>query len=110
MEVVRYGDPMAFRRDGGSVLMADVARNNLVLGTLQVLVDQPQLYPVFRLWMAVRGRRRVGVAMQTEPYNVLLAEPLEDDAVDLLAEAVVVDGGPLPGVTANVPWVDRFAT
>jgi hypothetical protein len=109
MEVARYGDPVAFRRDGGSVLLADVARNNLVLGTLQVLVDEPKVYPVFRLWLAVRGGRPVGVAMQTEPYNVLLAEPLEEGAVEALAEAVVWDGGPLRGITANLPWADRFA-
>jgi len=89
--------------------LSDVARNNLVLGTLQVLVDEPEVYPVFRLWLAVRDRRPVGVAMQTEPYNVLLAEPLEGDAVEALAEAVVGDGGSLPGVMANVPWADRFA-
>ncbi len=109
MEVVRYGDPAAFRRDGGSVLLADFARNNLVLGTLQVLVDEPEVYPVFRLWLAVRDGLPVGVAMQTEPYDVLLAEPLEGGVVEALAEAVVGDAGSLPGVTANAPWVDRFA-
>ena len=32
-----------------------------------------------------------------------------DEAVAALAEAVVFDAGPLPGVTANLPWADRFA-
>jgi predicted GNAT family acetyltransferase len=38
-----------------------------------------------------------------------MAEPLEEDAVDALAEAAVVDAGPLPGIVANLPWADRFA-
>lgn len=109
MDVLRYDDPVAFRRVGGPVLLADPARNNLPLGILQRLQDQPEVYPVFRLWVAMRDGQPKGIALQTEPYNVLLAEPLEDEAVDALAEAVVRDAGSLPGVTANLPWVDRFA-
>ena len=109
MEVLRYDDPAAFRRDGASVLLADAARNNLPLGVLQILLDHPEMYPVFHLWLAVHGGRPVGLALQTEPYNVLLAEPLVNDAVDALAEAAVLDDGRLPGVTANLPWADRFA-
>jgi GNAT superfamily N-acetyltransferase len=109
MEVLRYNDPTAFRRDGAPVLLAHAARNNLALGILQVLQDQPEVYPDFHLWMAVHDGRPRGLALQTEPFNVILADPLEDDAVDALAEATVIDGGPLPGVVANLPWADRFA-
>lgn len=109
MEVRRYDDPAAFRRDGGSVLMADAARNNLSLAILQILQEQPEVYPAFHLWLAVREGRPQGLALQTEPFNVLVAEPLEDEAVDALAEAVVMDAGPLPGVIANLPAADRFA-
>ena len=109
MEVLRYDDASAFRRDGGPILMAAVARNNLPLAILHVLQDQPDVYPVFHLWMAVRDGRPRGLAMQTEPYNVILAEPLEDAAVDALARAVVDDRGPLPGVVGNRPWVERFS-
>jgi GNAT superfamily N-acetyltransferase len=109
MEVLRYDDPAAFHRDGAPVLLADAGRNNLILGVLQVLLDEPDLYPVFHLWLAARDGRPAGLAMQTEPFNVIVAEPLEAEAVDALAEAVVADGGPLPGVIANRPWADRFA-
>ena len=108
MEVLRYDDPAAFRRDGAPLLLRDVARNNLPLAILQVLQDQPEIYPVFHLWMAVRHGQPLGLALQTEPYNVLLAEPLENDAVEALADAVLADAGPLPGVIANLPWADRF--
>jgi GNAT superfamily N-acetyltransferase len=109
MEVRRYDDPVVFRRDGAPVLMADPARNNLPLAILQILQEQPEFYPTFHLWSAVRGGRPLGLALQTEPFNVLVAEPLEVEAVDALAEAVVMDAGPLPGVIANLPAVDRFA-
>ena len=109
MEVLRYDDPVAFRRDGAPVLLADAARNNLPLGLLQVLQDQPEVYPVFHLWLAVRAGQARGLAMQTEPFNVMVAEPLEDEAVDALADMIVDDDGPLPGVIANLPWADRFA-
>ena len=109
MEVLRYDDPVAFRRDGAPVLLADAARNNLPLGLLQILQDQPEVYPLFHLWLAVRDGRARGLAMQTEPFNVMLAEPLEDEAVDVLADSIIDDDGPLPGVIANLPWADRFA-
>jgi hypothetical protein len=109
MEVLRYDDPGGFRRDGASVLLADTARNNLPLGILQTLLDDPEVYPTFHLWLALRDGTPNGLAMQTEPHNVVLAEPLEAIAVDALAEAAVADGRPLPGVTANLPWADRFA-
>jgi uncharacterized protein len=109
MEVLRYDDPFAFRRDGAPVLLADAARNNLPLGLLQVLQDQPEVYPVFHLWLAVRDGQARGLAMQTEPFNVMLAEPLESEALDALADSIVDDHGPLPGVIANLPWADRFA-
>ena len=108
MEVLRYDDPATFRRDGASVLLADAARNNLPLGVLQILLEHPEVYPAFHLWLAVHDGQPVGLALRTEPYNVLLAEPLVNDAVGALAEAVVLDDGGLPGVTANLPWVDRF--
>jgi len=109
MDVLRYDDPVAFRRDGEPVLLASPARNNLPLAILQVLQDQPEVYPIFHLWIALRDGLPKGVALQTEPFNVLLAEPLEGEAVDALADAVVSDAGSLPGVTANLPSVDRFA-
>jgi uncharacterized protein len=109
MEVLRYDDPGAFRSAGAPVLLADTARNNLPLGILQTLLDEPEVYPSFHLWMAARDGRPAGLALQTEPHNVVLAEPLEDAAVETLADAAVADGWPLPGVTANLPWADRFA-
>jgi GNAT superfamily N-acetyltransferase len=109
MEILRYTDPATFRRDAAQILLADAARNNLPLGILQILLDQPEVFPVFHLWIAVRDGRPRGLALQTEPFNAVLAEPLEEEVVDALVEAVLADAGPLPGITANLPWAERFA-
>src|SRR5262245_55107608 len=107
MEVVRSTDPVAFRRQAADLLLGDLARNNLVLAILQVLLDAPEVYPVFHLWLAVDGGTAVGCALQTEPRPVILGEPLVPAAIDAVVDAMVDDDGPLPGLTANDPWGDR---
>jgi uncharacterized protein len=109
MDVERYDDAHAFHRDAAPVLRADAPRNNLLLAILQTLLDRPDIYPTFHLWLARLDGVPVGVAMQTEPYHLVLAEPLEPAAIEALADAAVEDGHPLPGVTAGLPWADRFA-
>ncbi len=109
MEVIRYDDPAAFIHDGAPVLGTNAARNNLPVSILDVLLDQPEVYPTFHLWMAMRDGRPRGLALQTEPFGIVLAEPLDDDVVEGLVDAVILDAGPLPSVIGNLPWVDRFA-
>jgi hypothetical protein len=109
MEVRRYAEPSALLADARPLLLAQPARNNLPLAILQTLIDQPAVYPLFRLWPGEHEGVPVGLAMQTEPFNVLRAEPARENAVDQLADAVLDDGGSLPGVRANRPWGERFA-
>lgn len=108
MEVRRYDDPRAFRRDGTSILMASPGRSSLPLAVLQTLLDQPDIYPDFHLWLAVHDGAPVGLAMQTQPHNVIIADPLDPSAVQPLAEAVLADGASLPGVIGNVPFAEEF--
>ena len=103
MEVRRYAEPSALLADARPLLLAQPARNNLPLAILQTLIDQPAVYPLFRLWPGEHEGVPVGLAMQTEPFNVLRAEPARENAVDQLADAVLDDGGSLPGVRANRP-------
>lgn len=109
MEVVRFDDATVFVNTVRPLLLADVARNNLVLGIVGTLMDDPDVYPSFHLWAAERDGVVVGAALMTEPYNVALADPADAAAVDALADAVAADGVPAPGVVGNEPWVDRFA-
>ena len=108
LEVIRYDDPAAFVHDGAPVLRTNAARNNLPVAILDVLVHQPEVYPTFHLWMAMREGQPRGIALQTEPFGIVLGEPLDDDVIDALVDAVILDAGPLPTVIGNLPWVDRF--
>ena len=51
------------------------------------------------------GQRIAGVAVRTPPYNLVLARPVDDRAVDALVESISSD---LPGVVGAVPEVDAF--
>jgi uncharacterized protein len=109
MEVRRLLDPARFLAAAGPFLLADEARHNLVLGLAGTLQERPDVYPEFRLWVVERAGDVVGAALQTPPYNLVLAQPSEDEAVPVLAEAIAADDITLPGVVAALPEADRFA-
>ena len=46
-EVRRYTDPAGFRSDAREYLLRDEARHNLLLGLLETLVDQPDVYSAY---------------------------------------------------------------
>lgn len=110
MEVRRYDEPRAFRRDADRILMHSPGRSSLPLAVLQTLADQPEVYPQFHLWLALSEDGPAGLAMQTPPHNVILADPLDQAAIEPLAEAVLADGVRPPGVIANVPFAEVFAS
>jgi GNAT superfamily N-acetyltransferase len=83
------------------LLLEDEARHNLLLGVAGVVRDRPQTYAEARFWV-VDG----AVAMQTPPYNLILAKPRDRAALEALVAAIDVD---VPGVTGAVPEVDDFA-
>jgi uncharacterized protein len=106
MRVERIDDPRAFLDEAGPLLLEDEARHNLILGLAGTLRDRPEVYPEFRLWLARDGDEPAGAALRTPPFNLVLAQPRDDDALDALAEAIDDE---LPGVVGAVPEVARFA-
>ena len=54
-----------------------------------------------------RRRAPVGAALQTPPYNLVLARPSSPQALAALVEAVTDEE--LPGVVGSVPEVEEFA-
>lgn len=90
-----------FLERAGALLLADEARHNLLLGVAGNVREQAQLFPDARFWV-VDG----AAALQTPPYNLLLAKPRDRASLQALVDAIDVD---LPGVTAAVPEVDDFA-
>ena len=88
--------------------MRDEARHNLILGIAGTLVDEPGLYPEHDLWVVESAGSIVAAALRTPPFNLVLAEPLLDGAIEALAVHLrsIVD---LPGVVANRPYAQEFA-
>jgi predicted GNAT family acetyltransferase len=106
MDVRRLEDPAAFLEAAAPLLLADEARHNLMLGIAGTLRDHPSVYPEYGLWLAEDGSDLVGAALRTPPHNLILARPLDDSALEALADAIDDE---LPGVVAAQPEVETFA-
>ena len=109
MVVKDLEDPGAFLETASSLLLADEARNNLILGIAGTLRDHPSVYDEYRLWLVEDRSRIVGAALQTPPYNLVLSRPRDDEVLVALADAFSTQGVELPGVTGAVPEVDAFS-
>jgi len=104
-------EPRDFLNAAEPLLLADEARNNLVLGIAGTLRDHPGVYDERRLWIVLDGRGRVAAAaLQTPPYNLVLAGPASEDALEALIDGLHRASVELPGVTAAVPEALAFAT
>jgi predicted GNAT family acetyltransferase len=89
------------------VLEADEARHNLMFGICSTLVDAPHVYREAHLWTIVADDV-VGAALMTPPFNLLVARPVDDDALPFAARALHARGVELPGVSGAVPEADVF--
>jgi predicted GNAT family acetyltransferase len=105
MDVDRVADPGEFLEAARELLLVDEPRNNLILGLLVVLRDQPDFYPAFSLWLVRDGAEVVGAALRTLPYRLVLG-PCSTGATRALAEAIADE---LPGAVGAVPEIDSFA-
>ncbi len=109
MQVLAVADPGEFLHLAGPLLLENEARHNLILGIAGTLRDHPEVYPKFHLWVVRHSGSVVGAALMTEPYNVVLADPAVDGALETLADRVRAEGLAVPGVVGNVPHAERFA-
>ena len=105
MEVVRPEDASAFLAEAEPLLLADEARHNLILGIAGNARDG--VYEDIRLWLVRDRNRLVGAALQTPPYNLILARPVSREALAALARTVAEEE--LPGVVGAEPEVAEFA-
>ena len=109
MVVKDLEDPGAFLEAAAPLLLADEARNNLILGIADTLCHHPSVYDEFRLWLVEDAGQIVGAALQTPPYNLGLGRPRDDEVLGALADALSTQGVELPGVSGAVPEVDAFS-
>ena len=109
MFVKQLEDPEAFLDAAAPLLLADEARNNLILGIAGTLRDHPGVYDEYGLWLVESKHRVVAAALQTPPYNLVLAGPAGPEALAALAEALHAKALDLPGATGSVPEIETFA-
>jgi len=108
MEVKRLGDPAEFLDKTQPLLLADEARHNLMLGIAGGLRDHPGLYHEFRGWVVEAHDGVAGAAIQTPPFNLVLARPSSDGVIETLVGALRAEDVELSGVTGAVPEAGRF--
>jgi predicted GNAT family acetyltransferase len=85
----------------GSLLLADEARHNLILGIASTIADQPDTYRDAGYWV-VDG----AAALRTRPNPLVLARPRDERALRDLVDAIEDD---LPGVSGAAPEAYDFA-
>jgi predicted GNAT family acetyltransferase len=105
MEALRLDDAAAFLTEAEPLLLADEARHNLILGIAGNARDD--VYDDFCVWVVRDGGEVVGAALQTPPYNLILAQPRSPKALAALVEALEEEA--LPGVVGSEPEATEFA-
>ncbi len=107
MDLRRFADVEEFLEANGSFLVAREAEHNLILGICANLRDTPEAFSEPPYLTAVSaGDRIVATAIQTPPFQLVLSEVDDPDAIAILAEALVERD--LPGVLGPVDEVRAF--
>ncbi|MFL5951263.1 MAG: GNAT family N-acetyltransferase [Gaiellaceae bacterium] len=110
MRLDEHGDARAFLAAAAPVLAADEARHNLMYGICSTLIDAPEVYREAHLWTVVDGDDVVAAALMTPPFNLVVAQPLDAEALPFAARTLHEQGVELPGVSGAIPEVDAFAS
>src|SRR6187200_1461113 len=107
MEPQRYADVEAFLAAAGDFLVAREAEHNLLLGVCQTVRDTPDAYTAPPYFATVsEGDRILTVALQTPPFQLVLSEVDDPEALPLLADDLA--GRDLPGAVGPVEHVRAF--
>jgi predicted GNAT family acetyltransferase len=106
MNVELSGDAARFLAEAEPLLLADEPRHNLILGLAGTIRDAPHLHDDREFWLVRDDGAVVACALRTPPYNLVLAQPHSQRALDALVTAI---GDELPGVVGALPEVEAFA-
>jgi len=109
MRLVEHADASAFLEAAAPILGADEARHNLMYGICSTIVAAPDAYREAYLWTVEDDDAVLAAALMTPPFNIVVAQPIRDDAVRFLARTLRDRDVALPGVTAALPEADVFA-
>jgi uncharacterized protein len=111
VELTRFDDVTAFFAHAKAFLAERESHHNLLLGLRMRLERDPHTFGDVDPYLAVveRNREIVGVGFQSPPYNPVLSEIDDLEAVDLLV-ADLLEVRPLSGVGGPVEASARFAS
>ncbi|GIU99143.1 MAG: hypothetical protein KatS3mg014_0759 [Actinomycetota bacterium] len=110
MDVLRLDDPRAFLERARPLLAADPgaeARHNLILGVASTAAERPELYPVYRAWVALADGEPLAAASRTPPFHAILAEPRSEEALEAVVHALALDDPGTTGATRVATREDR---
>ncbi|MCP3994793.1 MAG: GNAT family N-acetyltransferase [bacterium] len=102
-----FDDAEELRRRAAD-LLADEARHNLILGILGTLIEYPEVYPEYRLFLVSDEHGPQSAAVITSPYNLIVSDTRNTDALSVLVRAAIEDDIDVPGAIGNQPTIDRF--
>jgi uncharacterized protein len=106
----RPTDVDGFMALAGDFLAGREAEHNLIFGIVSQIRTVPELFATEPPRYAVvtdAGGRVVAASLRTPPYNQVLSQVDDDDAMDLLADGLADEQ--LPGVLGPKGAVERFA-
>jgi uncharacterized protein len=109
VNVVSYKTAAEFLTKAGDWLEQAEAENNLILGIaafFKSYVGQPKIEPYFL--MVQNAGMIVGAALMTPPRRILITS-MPDPAVTLLADHLLAEQAPVPGVLGPKAEAKRFA-
>jgi predicted GNAT family acetyltransferase len=107
VSVEHFTEAADFLAQAGPLLLADEARNNLLLGLAGTIRDTPDLYAERHMWLVLDAGRPTAAALRTPPYNLILGTPESEAPLAELADAVADQE--LPGLVGATPEVEAFA-
>jgi predicted GNAT family acetyltransferase len=107
MRLEEHADASVFLEAAAPVLGADEARHNLIYGICSTLTDAPAAYPEAHLW-TVGEEDALAAAVYTPPFNIVVAQPRDDEALRLLARQLSRRSIEPPGVTGALPEAEVF--
>lgn len=108
MRLEGHAGPEEFLAAAGPLLDADEARHNLIYGICTLVREAPDAFEAAHFW-TIADRAVVGAALMTPPFNIVVARPLDGNALSFAARALHEQGVVVPGVVGAVPEVDQFA-
>ena len=99
-------DPAEFL-ERAARLLADEARHNLILGIVRTLIDSPDVFPEFRLYLVSADDHPLVGGVLTPPFKVAISDAVDVAGLAPLATLIAADID-VPGAVGNHPTIERF--